>query len=379
MSLAAFIDRNFEQILQEWEQFARTINAPGKQPDSETLRDHAAGILRTVVADLHVPQSIWEEMEKSQQHRNFTESRTAAESHAATRLHCGFTLGQMISEYSALRASVLKLWMAEIRIGASFETDDVTRFNEAIDQALAESVAGYSTAVEASRNIFLGILGHDLRDPLNAIVLSAAALNRMPHQGDKYRKICSMIRSSVDRASRIIGDLLDFTRSQQASGIPIRRDEIDLAPICWRIVDEMHSSLPNAQIRLEASPGATGLFDGSRLEQVFSNLISNAARYGDPSSDITVSLETTDREVIFAVHNYGSPIPADKLSLIFNPMKRHSEQEQEQEQDEIGPLAGLGLGLFIAAEITVGHDGSIDVTSNREEGTRFVVRLPRHV
>lgn len=375
MRLAAFVDENFEHILQEWERFARTIDTPGKQLDPETLGDHAAGILRTVVADLRTRQSTWQRTEESKRHRHFVDSQTSAESHAATRLHCGFTLGQMISEYRALRASVLKLWMAEIETGTDFETDDVVRFNEAIDIALAESVAGYSTAVEASRNIFLGILGHDLRGPLNAIMLGVVAINRMPHQSEKLGRICSMIQTSVDRATRIVGDLLDFTRSQQASGIPITRDEIDLVPICRCIVDEVQCSHPDAQIRLEASPSATGWFDGSRLEQVFANLITNAVRYGAPCSEITVSLETTSSEVIFAVHNYGPPISADKLSLIFNPMERHSQQVQ----DEIGPLAGLGLGLFIAAEITSGHDGFIDVTSNTEEGTKFVVRLPRHL
>ncbi|SDS30873.1 Signal transduction histidine kinase [Halopseudomonas xinjiangensis] len=372
MRLAAFIDQNLEPILREWERFARTIDAPGKELDADALRDHAGDILRTVAADLRTWQSPHERTEKAQGHAEPSDSQTAAETHAVTRLLAGFSLDQMVSEYRALRASVLRLWMEGVKGGVELEIDDVIRFNEAIDQALAESIGGYSRALEASRNVFLGVLGHDLRGPLGAISLGAEALARTDQLGEKPRKICSMIQSSVRRLSRIVGDLLDFTRSQLPSGIPVRREEIDLVPVCESIVEEVKAFHVKADIQLQTAPTATGWFDSARLEQVFSNLISNAVQHGDRRSEITVTLGAEAEEVVFSVRNGGAPIPADALPFIFNPMGRYSQHAQE----DTGPIAGLGLGLYIASEIVTAHSGSIDVTSTAEEGTIFVVRLP---
>lgn len=373
MRLATFIDQNQEAILEEWERFARTIDAPGKELNPETLRDHAGEILRTVVVDLRSRQSAHEQIEKSKGHGQHASMETAAETHAVTRLLSGFTMDQMVSEYRALRASVLKLWMAENRGGADSVIDDVMRFNEAIDQALTESIAGYSRAVEAAQTIFLGVLGHDLRSPLAAIGMGIETLERTARLEGRSLEISAMIQSSVKRSARVIGDLLDFTRSQQASGIPIKRQETDLSPLCRTIVDEVRAAYPTAHIRLEGCEGATGWFDGARMEQVFCNLIANAVHHGDQESEILVTLATRDDQILFTVHNLGKPIAEEDLPFIFNPMGRFSEHSQE----DFGPIAGLGLGLFIASQIINAHHGTIDVTSGAQEGTQFVMTLPR--
>lgn len=372
MRLSTFIDQNIEPILQSWEDFASTIDTPGNPLDSQGLRDHAELMLRAVVEDLRTSQTKRQQWDKSQGYGAVPDERTAAETHAVTRLIDGFTLDQMVSEYRALRNSVLSLWMGRVKSGSDFEIEDMTRFNEAIDQALAESIASYSRAVDASRNIFLGILGHDLRNPLGAILLGADVLLRSEKLSEKPAKISQQIYTSAKRANQIVGDLLDFTRSQLGSSLPVRLELVDLAAVCNRIIEETKAAHLNATINWNTTAPLIGRFDEARMEQVFSNLISNAIHHGDDRMPITVGLSSSADEVIFSVHNWGQPIPEDTLPLIFNPMGRFSLHAVS----EVGPCAGMGLGLYIASQIVTAHEGSIDVTSADRQGTTFQVRLP---
>ena len=372
MRLSDFILENLEPILQAWEDFARTIETPGADLDSEALRDHAEQMLRAIVSDLRTKQTKREQAAKSQGQAPVNDEETAAETHAMTRLMAGFTIDQMVSEYRALRTSVVSQWMRQVKDGTPINVDDMTRFHEAIDQALAESIASYSRAVEASRNVFLGILGHDLRTPLGAILLGADMLRRSEGAGDRNTKVANQIYTSVRRASQIVGDLLDLTRCQMGPGIPVKKTDLDLSRVCERVVEEIRAFYPEAVVLFEAKTPVQGQFDGARMEQVFSNIISNAVQHGDNQLPIKVELKASEDGAIFTVHNSGEPIPEDVLPFIFNPLGRFSQRSAIDH----GPTEGLGLGLFIASEVVASHNGSIDVSSDWSGGTTFLVRLP---
>lgn len=371
MRLSDFILKNIEPILQTWEDFARSLETPGTPLDREDLRDHAHAMLLAIADDLRNAQSSQQQAEKSKGHdtRNDT---TAANVHALSRLLSGFTIEQVVAEFRALRASVIKQWVNDASKKADIDVEDMIRFNEAIDQALARSVGSYTKAVQASRNVFLGILGHDLRTPLGAIMLGADALLRTDDLSARATKITSRIYTSVKRASRIVGDLLDFTRSQLGPGLPVSKTRSDVAPALERVVEELRMVNPNATILLESPVSAIGLYDATRLEQVFSNLIGNAVQHGDPQGAITVALTATDDTLRFTVHNTGAVIPEEVLGSIFNPLDRYSPESPIDK----GPHASLGLGLFIASEIVSAHQGHVDVTSSAEAGTVFVVEIP---
>ncbi|MFO3661455.1 RsbRD N-terminal domain-containing protein, partial [Pseudomonas amygdali] len=164
MRLSGFILENIEPIVLEWTDFARTMSTLGEPLDTKELRDHAEQMLRAIATDLRTDQSSQQQVEKSQG-QVVSQEETAAKSHAITRLMSGFTIDQVVSEFRALRASVIKQWMMRATSDTQQQMEDMIRFNEAIDQALAESISSYTGAVQASRNIFLGILGHDLRTP----------------------------------------------------------------------------------------------------------------------------------------------------------------------------------------------------------------------
>lgn len=144
MRLSDFILERLEPILQAWEDFARTIEPPALTMDATDLRDHAADMLKSIAADLKTPQTAFEQAEKSKGHGKGEREQSAAEVHADQRLASGYTIVQLVSEYRALRASVLSLWAESSRTQLVTDPEGITRFNEAIDQALAESVSRFA-------------------------------------------------------------------------------------------------------------------------------------------------------------------------------------------------------------------------------------------
>lgn len=374
MRLADFILDNIEPILQAWEDFAKTITPASHGMDSVALRDHAEQMLRTIAADLRTSQTVKEQIAKSRGDAPVAEAETAAETHAVIRQSSGFTVEQMVSEYRALRTSVLMLWMPQTQLDHEQVVSDVIRFNEAVDQALAESVVSYSGAVDAGRNIFLGILGHDLRSPLGAILLSSEVLLRAGDLPAKATKISSRIYTSVKRANKIVGDLLDFTRTQLGAGIPVQRFNGDLVAACEGMVEEARAYHPESRIIFETTGALEGLFDQARMEQVFANLIGNAVQHGSEGAPITVSLSTEEDTAVIAINNQGKLIEKDAIASIFNPMVRQLRSGDMQ----YGSAAGLGLGLHIASAIVSAHKGTIEVHSKARSGTTFTVRIPLH-
>ncbi len=264
------------------------------------------------------------------------------------------------------------LWMPPDQVTKEQEISDVVRFNEAIDQALAESIVSYTKAVDAARNVFLGILGHDLRSPLGAISLSAEVLLRAGDLPPKPTKNVLRIYSSVKRSIKIVGDLLDFTRTQLGSGIPVRIEQGDLALACEGMVEEARAYNPDRQVNFISKPSLPGRFDRSRMEQVIANLIGNAIQHGEAGTPVTVTLKADEDSALLSVHNCGLPIDDGAKESIFNPMTRHLQSGDVQ----YGAGAGLGLGLYIASAIISAHHGSIDVDSRAGSGTTFTVRIP---
>lgn len=372
MRLADFIEHNIEPILQAWEDFARTITPASIGMDSVALRDHAEQMLRAIAIDLRTAQTTEEQIAKSHGDAPATDVETAAETHAVIRQSSGFTVEQMVSEYRALRTSVLMLWMPQAPLQQEQAMSDVIRFNEAVDQALAESVVSYSGAVDAARNMFLGILGHDLRSPLGAILLGSEVLLRAGDLPAKATKISSRIYTSVKRANKIVGDLLDFTRTQLGAGIPVQRFRGDLVAACEGMVEEARAYHPESTILFEPRGALDGMFDPARMEQVFSNLIGNAVQHGTEGAPITVSLSREGDEGVIAINNQGKIIEKDALASIFNPLVRQLRSGDMQ----YGPTAGLGLGLHIASAIVSAHQGIIEVHSQARAGTTFTVRIP---
>ena len=202
MALSEFILANREPILAEWEAFARSCAPASGSMDVAALRDHADELLSVMAADLATPQGALEQSEKSKGHATPEDAdvRTAAEEHGAGRAQSGFTVEQMVAEYRALRASVIRLWTRSQGALQLPDLEDLTRFNEAIDQSLAESVTRYNQELSQAKEIFLGVLGHDLRTPLGAIYTSAKFMLDTGELGEPHHTLTARIATSSQRA-----------------------------------------------------------------------------------------------------------------------------------------------------------------------------------
>ena len=372
MRLSDFILENQEPILQAWEEFARSVDTPMPAMGPLGLRDHAEFILRSVALDMCTSQTPQEQIDKSHGLGPVIDDESAAQSHAITRLMAGFTLDQMVSEYRALRSSVLRLWLTQGYSGEDHQILDMIRFNEAIDQALVESIAAYGQAVETTRKTVLGVLGHDLRTPLGAVTLGADLLRQTEELGARGQRIIAQITTSAQTANQMVNDLLDLARCNLGTGIPVRPEKTDLTSVCQSVVDEHSIAHPKAQIIFTHSGMITGHYDPSRMAQVFSNLIGNAVRHGKAQSPINITLTGDGTTACFCVQNYGEPIPPSALPTLFHPERRYSRYSKSEQRAS----SGLGLGLFIAAQIVEGHGGKIEVESTLEQGTIFRVILP---
>jgi PAS domain S-box-containing protein len=215
---------------------------------------------------------------------------------------------------------------------------------------------------------FLGILGHDLRNPLASIDMGAAVLRQRSHD-PAMNRILDRMHSSSLRMSRMIAQILDLTRARLAGGLTPSLKPMDLRDRLARVIEELSAVHPSQTVELSCGP-LPGLWDPDRLEQVFSNLIGNALLYGDPATPVTVDGRIDGGVVSVTVHNEGPPIPAEVQPTIFSPFRRG-------ERDSRTPkTAGLGLGLYISREVAVAHGGDIELRSGPGEGTTFRVTLP---
>ncbi|HSK20364.1 MAG TPA: sensor histidine kinase [Longimicrobiales bacterium] len=377
MRLADFILSNREPILAEWIAFARTCEPASTSMDLEALRDHADEMLTVIAADLKTPQGQEEQSEKSmgQGEPEDPAVTTAAEAHGADRADSGFTVEQMASEYRALRASVIRLWTKQKGALVPEDVEDLTRFNEAIDQALAESITQFSQDLQQSKEIFLAILGHDLRTPLGAIYTSATFMLDLKELKEPHLTLTQRIARSAARTTQMVGDLLDFTRSRLGGGIPVVRARMNLGRVVRDVVDEVSGAYPDRTITVDTRKDETGEWDEARVSQAIGNLIGNAVQHSAPGTTVDVDVQGDAKCVSIAIHNRGATIAPGQLNGIFNPMKA---KEWPRSTSASGPVGNLGLGLYIAERIVSAHDGRIEVKSSDDEGTTFTVYLPRH-
>jgi len=371
--LADFIRANLDPIVHEWVKFAETRTPASDSMTHLALQDHIVELLTFIADDLESAQTDHEQAEKSQglgsAEGEFT--RSAAEIHAALRLADGFNIDQMVSEYRALRASVVKQWTVANPTLSTTDLDDMTRFNEAVDQAMAESVAEYTRMINQSRDMFLGVLGHDLRNPIGAVLMAARRMTKIGTQYDKQNVMAGQIAQTMERATSILDDLLELTRSAFGSEIPLRRMPLDVAVLGGQIVEEMRSLSEERKIEISSRGDTTGEWDEARLGQVFSNLIGNALQYGSADGVIAVEVVGESDCVLLSVRNDGDPIPADEQKSIFKSLTRGLDGSAKSRS------ANLGLGLFISHKIITAHGGKISVKSSADAGTMFTASIPR--
>jgi signal transduction histidine kinase len=367
MRLAQFIDQAREQIVDESVKYAADLPVLSGQA-IEALRDHLPLVLDTIARDLQQPQTRAQSIAKSEGRGAAPLTETAAQTHGLMRARSGLTIEQLVAEYRVLRSSVLRLW-ADAHEPDADVIADTLRFNEAIDQAVAESVAFFSAELERWRDIFLGVLGHDLRGPLNAMLLTAELLTHTAQDAAIADRARTMLRNG--RHMQVLLDsLLECNRSTLGVGMEIHRTEVNLTLQCQEEVTLLRAALPGTHIAFDAQGDTSGHFDAVRVREALANLVFNAAQHGTGGTDVAVIVTGHDDDVEVIIENDSEPIPAEVLQTLFEPLRRYSTAASAPGRKN------LGLGLFIVREIARAHGGEVTV-SMADRRVKFKMLLPK--
>lgn len=370
MTLSDFIEANLDVLVDDWAEFASQLMGHGSPLTQQELQNSARHILERTAADMRLEQTNIQQREKSRGEMGggATNVTNVAFAHADDRLDHGFTLDDVVAEFRALRAAIMRRWQ-HTAIDPLTALEETVRFNEAIDQVLTESIRRYSLRVRETRDRFTGILAHDLRSPLGAITNSSEFLLLDDSLSARCIKAVLTIKRSAARMKRMIDDLLDFARTRLGDTLPMNRTLQDAALLCTDACDEIRASYPQAEITLHLQGDLNGEYDGDRINQLLINLLVNAIQHGEGAITLTAVGEL--EQVVLKVANNGKPISKQAIAHIFDPLIRTRLPPEQR-----GIAANIGLGLYICRCTAQAHGGHISVEST-EAGTVFEVALPR--
>jgi signal transduction histidine kinase len=342
--VAELLRRDRVRLVESWEREVRRGVPCELAPDRPVLRTHAYELIGGLAS--------WLEGATDHADDAFTTIVDSPELHAL-----GYAAGleALTGELAALRATIARALSAQVA--------DLAPLHAAIDRAMVRATSRFVELREEVRTRFIGILGHDLRDPINTVTITARLLGRHP----KLRAHATRIEDSCERMMRMVDDVLDFARGHLGSGIPARPAPNDLGDICSAAADELAIVNPARPIEVQLHGDLRATVDRDRVAQAIVNLLSNAIQHGRGPIELAVH-ETDDRAaVVTAVTSHGSPIPSSELARIFDPFARMGADS---------PTSGLGLGLYIVEQIARAHDAHCDVSST-PAGTTFAIRWPR--
>jgi signal transduction histidine kinase len=375
MKLKTFIRENTDRILDKWKAFAASTPGTDSMTDAE-LQDHARELLDTVLRQIECADG--KKTRQSASHDEWKKARnndTAGGKHATERLEQGFSLFQIMAEFKSLRSTILRLWSQDIKHPTHDMLEEVARFNDGIDGVQMDSISVYSEELDKSRQLFLGVLGHDLRNPLNAMMMNAFAIRlKVANTTREYQRACA-IEASGNRMDRLLSDLLDLARTRLGGTLPLNPRLVDISRLIKELVSEQIAIHPSAQILYEAQGAIEGHWDEGRISQLLENIISNAVKHGDNSKPITITATTKGDHARIAVENEGEAIPETKQKSIFDPLTAATQRSKDSTSQ-----AGIGLGLYICRLIAEAHGGDISVVSKPGRTTTcFIVSLPRRL
>ena len=369
MSLSSFITSHREAILAEWEDNARRRIIGDL--DIPQLRDHLGELLDTVAGELELRERAQTAVTNpSAPSASIDQVDAAAEKHGARRAQQGMTVKQVVAEFPIMRSCVMRLWLRSLAGTGPADLESLIRFDEALDHALTQSVGEFMNRLDRARETFLGILSHDLRDPISTVITGGKLLLEPGIDEGTSRDVLLRIVATGERMRLLVADLLDAVRTQLGGPLPIQPHDADLADTMRHIAGEFATAHPNRELKLHVSGDLRGQWDDRRVGQAVANLVTNALQYGSPGTPIDVSI-TTDREVHIAVHNDGPPIPDQRRASLFELFAGAGDHGAARDHKR------LHLGLYIAKAIVDGHHGRLEVDSAADRGTTFTIHLPR--
>lgn len=365
MKLATFISDHREEILETWQADAlvRLREAHRVAP----LRDHLGELLEAISQDLQdATRGAPAPGQTAHSRLTWANVEALAAKHGAGRAYEGLTLREVVPEFPALRSCIERLWRKTLTAAALDDIQDLMRFDEAMDLALRYSVSEFMDRLDRSRETFLGILSHDLRNPLSTIIMAAKLMRDEDLDRVKSREMSERIVSTAERVHQLVVDLLDFTRTRMSGQMPIRPRDVDLGAVVTHIAEEFTTGHPDRTLHVHVDGDLHGRWDDRRMSQAVGNLLANAFQHGAPDRPIELWAAARDSEIEIAVHNDGPDIPEVEREQLFEPLTAASDKRNPR---------GVGLGLFITKAIVAGHGGRISVESAPDRGTTFTLHF----
>ncbi len=383
MQLSEFIIQNMEEILKEWESFAQTLPS-GKSMGTTQLRDHAKQILETIAEGMDAAQCPAEQKFKSKgKGRLMKLPLKFAIKHADERHEEGFDIDEVISEYRALRASVIHLWTRKMKSADKETLYELIRFNEEVDQALTYCVEEFSRVTEKNRvalliklkqadkqkDEFLAILAHELRNPLAPIQTGIEVLRLMQDIPTAAETPVNMMERQMANLLRLVDDLLDISRIKEGK-LNLCLEKADISDIIRMAVEATASFVYAGQRKVSIELHSEPLLvhgDAVRLVQIMGNLLSNAGKHTDEHGHIEVSVKRDGQQAKIVVRDDGAGIAPEKINNLFKKFQQLNATRRD----------GLGIGLWLAHKLVKLHGGSITGSSEGlGRGSEFAVYLP---
>ncbi len=376
-SIAEVLQTNRDAIVERWIRAVREQLADGHEHESE-LRNHIPFFMDAMIQML-------DDSTEGTRKQDVERYDTVGREHGSQRYRLGFDLKTLVKEYGLLRDIILdfteearaKVRPQDIRLLTHFT---FTAIADAVDEharqeqkqkhdAQAAEIAALNER-HAFEKYLNGIVSHDLRNPLSAIIMTAQSYMRRDSGDKRAAASISRMEQAAQRALRMVENLLDFTQTRLGNALPITRQKVALDAIVQQTTEEIVQAHPDAHFQLHALGDVLGDWDADRLAQVVQNLAGNALAYGAPAAPVCIDMVGDDQAVHLMVRNTGDPISSERLALIFQPMQRATSAVHAKQN--------LGLGLYIVWHIVAAHGGTTEVKSSREAGTTFTVHLPRH-
>jgi signal transduction histidine kinase len=351
-AVAEFLRTEQQRVIEKWEEEVRRELPALSQMTRPVLIDHMYELLEALAA--------WVEGKADEAQRGF---EALINGHALQRLGYAVGLETLMREYAKLRFVVLRE-MLDVPVSR----ESLVRLDEGLDRAISAAIDRYSQRREELRSRFIGILGHDLRDPLSTVKISTDVLSRSGQLGNDQQLLLARMSRACERMQRMINDVLDFARGHLGGGIPANPSLNDLGEICRAIVEDAAASHNDRQLTIDTSGDLRGALDRDRVAQAISNLVANALAHTESTIEVVVR-ETPDHEhLISTVTSHGKAISPELQQRMFDPFARAANERTTRN--------GLGLGLYIVEQIVLAHGGTIDVSSNDHE-TTFTITWPR--
>lgn len=368
MRLPEFVRANIEAILTAWEKELNHGDSSGTPMELDARRDLTRKILLEIATELEKAGAVHFDVPGQ-----LADTEVAPSNHGGQRLASGYSLLQLQTEYRILRSVVVSEWMKVRHSWLQQEIADMAHFHAALDRALGESTNAYVAGLDRSRDIFVGVLGHDLRGPVNTALLSIRLLEMDPQLSEQSRAAALRTERSVRQMHELAAELLEFVTSHFGRPRPLSLSDVSMSRICEEAIGDAQMLSPDRRFVARLDDNTMGCWDGHRLRQAVYNLLRNAVEHGAVDAPIGITTRGDKGSVSVEIHSQGDPIPPGSLARVFDPFAQASSGEADMKIQ-----GSIGLGLFIVRDVARMHGGSVSVTSTSEDGTTFRIEVPRN-